>query len=340
MPTVPRLEFHVIGPRDYVSGAQTVQGYLQSVDRLVQNSSYWRTISLDITSSAAGAIVIAPNSTLDLAPMRVVLAGGFSSPSTHLFQDRTAGTPETFVPGAIYVGLSPSASNGYVNGSWVNGEPFGTTGSLNRWSKYWPISAPASGSSLFMVESQETVMFGLLNPGVVSNYGFYAGAIFLGYDNDSSESGRVYGMATTGNTTPATTFWTSTTTWLANVTTPNSNHAGIFNVIGGTGQNSWSLVVRQTNLTVSSNWPGELSTSNNTISGLGLHYVSSATSQAVGYLRQCYAHQDRYSVAPGLVLSGGMNSVNARIVGAYITYGSVGATTDSLLMISTGSGDV
>src|SRR5688572_27600691 len=114
MPTVPQLDWRIIGPIDYYHGEITVEGYVRTIDRLVANSSFWRTISLDVTGSSNAAIVIAPRAGLPLEGMRVIVAGGFTDTNSNFFQVRIAGTPEAHVANNMYVGFTPSTSGSYT----------------------------------------------------------------------------------------------------------------------------------------------------------------------------------------------------------------------------------
>lgn len=335
MPTVPQLDFRIIGPRDFVGADVSVEGYVRTLNELITHSSFWRTINLEVTSSSAAAIVIAPIASLPMNGMRVIVAGGFTDTNTNFFQIRTAGSPETHVASNMYVGFTPSTSGSYTN--FMSTQPFGTTGSLNRWSKYWSMGAVTNANAMFLIETQESILIHTVQPGVTSQYGALVGAIFLGYDSAGTESGRLFGMATTGNANPVSNFWAVTSAWLSNSTSANQNHMGGFEVLNGTGQNIWTIITRQSAISLTSQYPGETSTSNGTLTGLGSHVVRDAGNAALGFLRQIYAHQDRYSVAPGFIMSGSLNRSDSVPVGVFVSYGAMNALGDCALFISTGS---
>lgn len=311
---------------------------MKTINDLVSFSSFWRTIMLDVTSSNSAAIVIAPISGSALQNMRVVFAGGLTGVGTgsEMFQIRQANTPETFVASNIYVGFSPSTTGSYVSGAFNDTQPFGSTGSLSRWSKYWSIGVHSQGTCMYMIESQESFLLHYSTPGVIGNRGCLVGAILVGYDAASSENGRVFGMCVTGDGAPPSNFWALTATWLGHLTTANEDHMCVFDVLNGNTPNTVALAARQTSMTFAGTWPGETTTSNGTISGIGQHVVRSDGASALGFFRQIYAHQDRYMPVAGLVTSGSTNKSDSRVIGAYVSYGAVNGLGDTLLLISTG----
>jgi hypothetical protein len=171
----------------------------------------------------------------------------------------------------------------------------------------------------------------------VNCYGSHLGAIIQGYDSGSSESGRVYGMTTTGTTAIATTVNAGATNFLGHNATSNNTHAGVFAVSGGIANREFQLVAKSLTTTFAgTSFPGQLITTEQSIIGIPIPVYATANDRAVGVYRQLLAFQDDYAYPFGLIMSG-TNSLNARTVGVYMTFGSTSTTTDALLFLSTGS---
>lgn len=333
---VPQLQWNVLGPIDTVSGSTSLNGILRTVDLLMSHSAYWQMTALDTTGSLAVAAVLSPRSgTTDVSDMRVIITGDLLTIPSSSFAPRTTGIPETHVSNNVYIGISPSTTASYVQGHYNSDSPLQGA----AWSGYWSIGDRTDRSNVVMIESQESIWLFMREPGVNEIVGGAAGVLWAGYDGGSSLDGRIYGMIVTGDTSISSAFLGLTTSFLSHGTTANVQHAGCFYIVDGVLSSSISTVTPAATFTSTPDYPGPLFTTNNTLTGLPLHYISNGgagATRAIGFLRQIYAAQDMYAPAVGLIVSASISSADSNVVGAYLSP-STTATSDAILFISSGT---
>lgn len=339
----PLLQFAAVGPVAISgSGAPDKNSVLRTISTLIFSSSvYWEVDYTDITGSNVTALVLRPKQALSSTPnMRVILCGDFSQANSGTFmQVRDAvGTQDDAPSGDLMIGFAPNTaeygSGSYVAGRWDGPAPFGTN---PRWSKYWSMGTRSNMQFVGLVESSETLFIYTKKAGTGdgTNYAAYVGATISGLDSGSSESGRVYGMATTGRATAYIGFWQQQFYFMGQSEIANESHFGCFLTSGSYASNGWDLITHLYTISEAPSFPGSMTSTAQTIVGQPILMTSTIASRSPGYLRQVYMHQDSYSSPIALIVSGA-NSLSGQVVGI-IWSPSNSETSDSLLFGSTGS---
>lgn len=338
----PLLQFAAVGPVAISgSGAPDKNSVLRTLSSLITSSSLcWEVDNTDITGSNVVALVLRPRQSSATPNMRVVICGDFSQANSGTFMQayQAVGTADDAPAGDLMIGFAPNTaeygSGSYVAGRWDGPAPFGTN---PRWSKYWSMGTRSNMQYIGLVESTETLFIYTkkASSGEGTNYAAYVGAIISGFDSGSSESGRVYGMGTTGQESANTGFWSSQALFMGQTEVVNSSHFGCFLTSGSYASNGWDLITHLYTMNEAAAFPGSTTSNGQSIVGQPVLMTSTVTPRSPGYLRQVYMHQDSYSSPIALVVSGA-NSATGQVV-AVIWSPANQTVCDSLLFGSTGS---
>lgn len=188
--------------------APTEQQVIDAVDTALASATYW-----EKKSEAAGYIEIGPKAGSAIPNFKAIICGAPGAAA--VLAPDTDGA-------ALWVGIAPS---GGTLGTWNSATPYGAS----RWSKYWKCCTTAVCESLYLLETNESLMIVFRDNSLDNFYACLIGAVFTPPDAGSAESDdRVYGMITSGTTAIAPTFWNSQTSFLGHSALNNQSHMGIF----------------------------------------------------------------------------------------------------------------
>lgn len=338
----PALQFSSVGPIGISgSGAPDKNSILRTLSSLISTHSLcWQIDTSDVTGSTLQALVVKPTTSSGTPNMRIIFAGDFTQPNSGSFMAKytAGGAIDDATSGHIMIGLAPNineyGSGTYVAGRWDGPAPFGTN---PRWSKYWSMGTRAGMTHIGIIESTETLFVYMKNSGAGTGttFGGYAGAIISGFDTQTSENGRVYGMITTGGTSINSAFWATQLNFMGQYEVANDSHAGCFITSGSYASNEWDLITHLFSMSENAGFPGSTGSPGSTIIGQPITMISTITPKSIGYMRQVYMHQDSFSVPVSLIVSGA-NSSNGQIVAVAFSPTN-NAVSDTVLFGSTGS---
>lgn len=220
---------------------------LASVRAQITGSSlYWDLVA---TPTPGSCLVITPKT--GVAPsagqLHIVLANAITGTTAYAAPDQNTSNATR-----LQCGLTTASGTFLTHQS---DEPFGTG---HRWSEYWHCATTTSISSSFIIESEESILFGFYHTNG-NKYGVLAGAVLESFESGTGEyvdsttgTGRMYGMLTGGQG-----VW-STNLWASHAVFSHSNfnglyHGGVLMTSGGVQHNHFQAMRRHGKFTTSQN---------------------------------------------------------------------------------------
>lgn len=200
----------------YTLGLATT--YDDSTNRTPGSGSAWTWSRYQNASTTEACYATPPTDTLGL---RVILAGAAAAASPV----QTMAVPDVAAAGTMHVNVIKNAGN---FASWNAASPF-TSGQTFG---YWRAWASASGAgTVRLYEGTEAVLV-LISAGNGNIYAVILGALLDSESPDTTldaeSDGKLYGMITTGPTSPIGSSINTANLFLDHAATASQNHAGIF----------------------------------------------------------------------------------------------------------------
>ncbi len=224
---LPSLNWRMVGP---VAVSGSIATLVASYKSLIINScSMWGLVE----NAATGSNTLVVHPLLSSTGTQFIITTDITGSSAY----NTLATGHGPLSGAWVVGLVPdineSGGGAFITGNHDN--PFGTA---PRWSGYLNGGILLNQTSTWLMESEEVILFGGSNNiSTMTSFGTLAGAIIESTPNATGgvvggNDGRVYGLATCGNTTSWQGFNTSRTLWLGGTAGGTGHQMVVFSISG------------------------------------------------------------------------------------------------------------